>query len=648
MTSRNKMTQRISLLFYLFVGLMFVLLTNIGMGEDLGNDIIVNRGIDETPGSGSYDSVLVTGKDSTLIVEGTDHIGGNGSLFVTDNGTVNLEGTGQLTFTHNAVFDKGYLNQAAGSTLAVGDFILFDNGTVANSAGILKVTGATGGVSVKNGSTLNVAGADGVLRITGGGLTFDDTSTLGITIGKDIIGNGISGLIDAGGHGVALDGYLVVSPEYGYYTNSITDQLFITNSSGISGTFDNDNVRLSNSRFGTLKAEVVNNGTIDEAFLTFNPYDDPFSNFTQTSNEYNVGLAFNKIHEAPGSFESLMRTMWNMSDADLRVLYNDLSGEIRADTMAMPLASPGRMAFDRVGWDSANGHVFFGPQYRLAARGSNRATWFRPYYLDNTIESDGKASGYTMDGYGFTAGIDQTLTGGKTAVGVMLGYGRPELSKRNDKAKLDDFLIGAYIATRCYDAWEIKAWGGFGYQYYDMQRQVNLPEIAGRSQFKSSFKGHTTTLSGELARPIYTMSRLVLKPTVGYDGLFLTQEAGDETGHSLVALSYHKTSIERHIGRLGVNAEYGDSARSLYGGAHYKYLLGGDQVYYSKASFAGGGPAFIVEGVDLGKAFISANIGLQINLSDDRSRLIFVDYTADFGDNSAYYQIATFGLQQTF
>ena len=144
------------------------------------------------------------------------------------------------------------------------------------------------------------------------------------------------------------------------------------------------------------------------------------------------------------------------------------------------------------------------------------------------------------------------------------------------------------------------------------------------------------------------MSRLVLKPTVGYDGLFLTQEDGDETGHQLAALSYHKTNIERHIGRIGVNAEYGDSARSLYGGAHYKYLLGGDQVYYSKASFAGGGPAFIVEGVDLGKAFISANIGLQINLSDDRSRLLFVDYSADFGDNSAYYQMATVGLQQTF
>ncbi|MCL2624257.1 MAG: hypothetical protein FWD31_11385, partial [Planctomycetaceae bacterium] len=108
------------------------------------------------------------------------------------------------------------------------------------------------------------------------------------------------------------------------------------------------------------------------------------------------------------------------------------------------------------------------------------------------------------------------------------------------------------------------------------------------------------------------------------------------------------TNIKRHIGRIGVNAEYGDSARSLYGGAHYKYLLGGDTVYYSQASFVGGGPEFIVNGVDLGKAFISANIGLQINLSDDRSRLLFVDYTADFGDNSAYFQMATVGMQQTF
>jgi hypothetical protein len=179
-----------------------------------------------------------------------------------------------------------------------------------------------------------------------------------------------------------------------------------------------------------------------------------------------------------------------------------------------------------------------------------------------------------------------------------------------------------------------------------MQRRVNY--LGTPQTFKSNFKGHTGTVSGELSRPIYTNSRLVLKPAVGYDGLFLTQDANEETGNSLVALSFDKTNIERHIARIGLNAEYGDSARSLYGGAHYKYLIGGDEFYYSQASFVGGGPSFIIEGVDLGKSFISANIGLQINLADDRSRLIFVDYTADFGDHSAYYQMATFGFQQTF
>ena len=646
MTFRNTLQS----LVWLFAGIISIVLTNTGMGEDLGNDLIVNdrSGIgvvyDNNP-SNPYASVLVTGKDSILIVDDTAP-DATGSLFVTDHGTVNMKGTGQLTFNGNAVFDNGYLEQAEGSVLNADDFIRFDNGTIVTSAGTLN---AVGGVSVKNHSALNVAGANGNLIITGDSLAFDGTSTLGITIGK--VGNvWKSGWVNANGvtNAIDLKGNLLVTPEYDYYgdgTIPIAPLTIIEAANGFNGS-KFDDFRLSQSRLGMLGVDYSDP---EQVVLSFTPSATPFSSFTQTSNERRVGETFDAIHqtETPlANFESLMSTMWNMSDAELRALYNDLSGEIRAETMAMPLASPGRMAFDRVGWDSANGHVFFGPQYRLAARGSNRATWFRPYYLDNKTESDDNASGYTREGYGFTAGCDQALVGGKTAVGVMLGYGRPELRRRNDKAKLDDFLIGASIATRVFDAWEIKAWGGYGYQYYDMQRQVHL--MGTPQTFKSNFKGHTTTLSGELARPIYTMSRLVLKPTVGYDGLFLTQDAGDETGHQLAALSYHKTSVERHIGRLGVNAEYGDSARSLYGGAHYKYLLGGDQVFYSQASFAGGGPSFLVEGVDLGKAFLSANIGLQINLSDDRSRLVFVDYTADFGDNSAYYQMATVGLQQTF
>ena len=634
MTSKNKTTHRISSLFsrntlqslvWFFTGVLWIFLTNIVVSDDLIVNDRINKTLDD-----DYDSVLVTGSGSKLTIDKTTPVYAAGWLFVTDKGTVRMNEGSELTISNNALFDSAYLTQAEGSLLDVGGFINFDYGTVVSGAGTLK---AAGGVFVNDHSVFHVAGADGEWHIQGGDLNFSDTSTLGVSINA----SGSSGKIIAD-EDIHLNGKLLVSPEYGYYTSPITRQFMTGND--ISGVFHL--VRLSNSRLGTLEVDYLN----DEAFLAFNPSTTPYSNFTQTFNEHSVGRTFDAIHQNPGNFTALMSTMWNMGDAELRALYNDLSGEIRAETMAMPLASPGRKAFDRVAWDSANGHVIFGPQYRLAARGSNRATWFRPYYVGDKVESDGNASGYTMDGYGFIGGLDQTLTGGKTALGVMLGYGRPELKMRNDKAKLDDFLIGVYIATRVLDAWEIKAWGGYGYQYYDIQRHVNL--MSAPQTFKSNFKGHTTTLSGELSRPIYTMSRLVLKPTVGYDGLFLTQEAGDETGHPLAALSYHKTNIERHIGRIGVNAEYGDSARSLYGGAHYKYLLGGDQVYYSQASFSGGGPAFIVEGVDLGKAFISANIGLQINLSDDRSRLLFVDYTADFGDNSAYYQMATVGLQQTF
>lgn len=603
----------------------------------VSDEYVVNNRKAEEHHSVDFDggTLLVTGAGSELIVKGQPASAvGTGFLAVTGEGAVTVEDMGEILLDGNALFDNGFLTLRTGSLLDVTDGqIVFDYGTIVTGTGTLS---AAAGIYVNNGSALHVAGADGRLTIQNGALNFSDTSTLGLTLDS----TGKVGQIQAGSNDVVLGGSLLVTPEYGYYSTPWTESVIHTTGT-VSGNFAD--YRLSNSRYGTLDVAYG----AGDVTLAFDPSLTPYGNFTQTYNEHRVGEMFDAIHRRQlTSFLPFLQETWTKSDAELLALYNDLSGEIRAETMAMPSAAPGRKAFDRVTWDSATGHAAFGPQYRLAAAGTRRAAWFRPYYLDDKVESDGNASRYTMKGYGFVGGLDQTLAGGKTAVGVMLGYGRPELKTRNDKAKLDDFLIGAYFATRMMNAYEIKAWGGYGYQYYDMQRQVNLwgtPQA-----FKSNFKGHTTTVSGELARPIYTMSRLVLKPTVGYDGLFLTQEAGDETGHSLVALSYHKTNIKRHIGRIGVNAEYGDSARSLYGGAHYKYLLGGDPVYYSQASFVGGGPEFIVNGVDLGKAFISANIGLQINLSDDRSRLLFVDYTADFGDNSAYFQMATVGMQQTF
>ena len=473
MAYRNNVTQNFSLLFsakvpkfldLISVALIYTVLTNIVGAQTFFYDgyNYVNNGKTETADDIDFnnDTIIVTGNGSTLTVTGQSSSPyGEGVLSVSGGGNLNLQGMARLGFDGDALFDNAFFEQQAGTELDVTNGkIIFDNGTIVKSAGYLS---ATGGVQVNDYSVLNVDGAGSKLTIQGGDLHFSETSTLGITINS----SGNMGQIDADGNDVFLNGNLLVTPEYGYYTSAWTKPI-ILNGGSIDGGLND--YRLSNSnRYGELSVNGIN--------LTFNPSLTPYSNFTQTFNQRSVGKTFDAMHQQKLSdFLPLMRETWAKSDAELLALYNDLSGEIRAETMAMPLASPGRKAFDRVGWDSATGHVFFGPQYRLAAYGTRRAAWFRPYYVSDKVESDGNASPYTMDGYGFVGGIDQTLAGGKTAVGVMLGYGRPELDTRKDRAKLDDFLIGAYIAARIMDAWEIKAWGGYGYQYYDMQRRVDL------------------------------------------------------------------------------------------------------------------------------------------------------------------------------
>ncbi|MDR1492675.1 MAG: autotransporter domain-containing protein [Planctomycetaceae bacterium] len=587
-------------------------------------------------------TLLVTGNGSTLLVNADSALSltsdGTGVLGVTGGGKIEMTNYGQILFNGAAVFDNAYLMQSKDTLLDAGSGkIFFDNNSIVNSAGTLN---ADQGVSIGKNTTLNVVGSNGDLRINGiNTLSFDKTATLGITLNAF----GDAGKITAENNIALNEAMLLITPEYGNYGAAPLTVEILKSDGTIDGAFAN--ARLSQTRYGALTLEKA----IDEKSisLTFAPSENPYANFTQTWNERSVGQTLDAIHHSaiPPTLNSFMQRTWNMSDAELRTLYNDLSGEIRAETMALPLASPGRMAFDHVGWDSQNGHIFFGPQYRLAAAPSRRAVWLRPYYANNKVHSDGNAAGYSLDGYGFVGGFDQTLIGGKTAFGVMLGYGRPELRHPRGKAELDDFLAGAYLASRVWDSLELKVWGGYGYQYYDMTRNVSFDTP---QTFRSNFKGNTGTFSAEIVRPIYTGTFLILKPAVGYDYLYLSQKEANETGNSAIGLSFGKTEIARHIGRVGLNAEYGDSARSLYGGAFYKYLLGGDQTYYSRASFLGGGPAFEVRGVDLGKGFVSANLGLQINLSDDRSRMIYIDYNVDFGENRSRYQTATFGFQQTF
>jgi len=623
------------------------LLINNGATANTGN---VYLGVDTaasaaTTGDGS---LLVTGPGSTLNVTGIGTppptILGTGTIFVTNGGTINMASSmpnnAQIALNGNTVFDSAFLNQGTGSLLNAGTGrIDFDHGSVVTSTGNLS---AVQGIHV-NDSVLNVSGKNGVLNIDGG-LYLNSGSTVGITVGNT---SGVNGKINIVNGPAVLGGTLLIHPENTYF-GTAQKSYEIMNAPGASDPISGDfsNLRLTQNRFGTVGIDTANS---DDTKLTIllNPSATPFSGIAQTRNERSVGQTFDAINQMQlPAFAPLMQYTWGLSDAQLLNLYNQYSGEIRAETLRLPLANVSQMAFDRVGWDSQYGHVFFGPQYRLAATKSRAATWFRPYYADDHVNGDGNASGYNLKSYGFTGGIDRTLVGGKTALGAMLGYGRPELDVNRDHADVDDFIVGAYLATRILNAIEMKAWAGYGYQYYDMTRQITY--LGEAQSLKSSFKGNTGTGSAEIAMPIYTGTRLVLRPVVGYDYIYNEQKGADENGNNVVGLSYHKTSMRRHTGRAGLAAEYGNSAYSIYGGAQYKHLLGGDRFYASKASFQGGGPEFTVVGVDLGKSIISANLGVQINLSEDRTRLIFADYTVDFGKRNSHYQTATAGFQQAF
>ncbi|MDR1958803.1 MAG: autotransporter domain-containing protein [Planctomycetaceae bacterium] len=590
-------------------------------------------------------SVVLDGSGTRLNVSGNDpsvvSISGIGSLLVTDGAMLRISADGsgnnsEVKFNGHAHFVGGTLlleskngGSALLSTGMTTGWVRFENGSTLTGSGTIE---AGNGVHVNSGSRILLNEADDILKINGN-LLLDSTSH--VVVSADKSGSSkieITGTTELGGT-LILD----LTPEY--YGTAPLDYTVLTSTAGYSNNFNA--YRLLQNRYGTAAKSA--SSTSNDLIVTLTPYSDPHGRIAETFNEWNTGTALDSVYRSNDSrWSGFFKEVMGMSDAQARALYHELSGEIYADAlMSMPSVGISKTAFDRVTWDSEYGHVLFGPQYRLVAKSNNRSVWAEFLYDHHQVDSDTNAAGYSLKRYGVFGGVDQTLNGGKTAVGVIFGYSSPELKRGRDKSEADDYMAGIYGASRIFNALELKLWGGIGKQYYDTSRNAYGRHLT------SSHQGTNVTASAEVAMPLYTNTLLVLKPVVGYDYQHMKTGEFHETGDPLIALNGGKTSIDRQIGRIGLTGELGESYVHLFGGAHYRYLLGGDSYAVVTNRFVGGGNAFQITGVDLGTSFVTCQLGMQITLNPERTRMIFSDYSVDFGKRSTL-QTGSIGFQQTY
>ena len=334
-----------------------------------------------------------------------------------------------------------------------------------------------------------------------------------------------------------------------------------------------------------------------------------------------------------------LQPLWALSDAELRVALDTISGGVKANSLTLYRENPWRSALDQFGWNPC-GQAILGGQNRFCPNICQKsAVWATPYYTEAEYRSDENAGAYTTRSVGFLAGLNAQLDQ-RTVLGAYFGYGRPEMSQGRDEVEMDDITVGIVAGGMLTPKVEMKMTVAGGFQNYSMTRNMSsLNEIRGNYRvnplLRSDFDGNTLFASVELARPMYLNTGVLVRPLVAFESESVWQKGFREQGESIYALNFDKTHNDRTFVRTGLSAEIGARNFSLLGRAFYSYQVGGTAFSQNDARFADGGVFFeSIRGVDLQRSFTTLGAGGNFYLNPRKTQTVSANYDATMSAKS--------------
>lgn len=414
--------------------------------------------------------------------------------------------------------------------------------------------------------------------------------------------------------------------------------------------------------FENIGQSIVQNGSGDDTLvINLERKDNPFEEAGETHNQKSTGVALDSIYALQlQEWLPVLRYFWYLEDPDFLNAYTLFSGEIRAHSLLMPLSNPWTYANDRVSFSRKTGHVLFGAQHRSFGRERAHGLWGTAIYNKTETDSDGNAAGYELSRTGFVVGHDRSFQGGYGYTGIMFAYSHADLESYRSEAKADDFQFGIYHGRNLWDTFEWKNYLGFGWQNYNMRRDMELnlsymvPDGSGGytctpyyvdGHMSSNFSGYTLAGSTEIAKPYHfgKCCQWTLRPYIGLDLTGTWQNAASENGNfdnsHLVALDYDSTANIRVYGKTGLGIERGGNNGNIRGGVGYSWLMGGHRYTQVDNKFQIAGDSFSIRGVDDGSGVLTLNVGGNVYLNECKKSMVFLDYWALSGSRSTTHAV---------
>ncbi len=276
----------------------------------------------------------------------------------------------------------------------------------------------------------------------------------------------------------------------------------------------------------------------------------------------------------------------------------------------------------------------------------DRMVWAQPFYSWTDQNERKGVSGYNADSYGLALGADGKVNEQwRIGAAFSLAKGDVEGDSPVTRNNLDinTYQITLYAADRLSEATSLNLQAGFGVNDNDSSRQIvfgGLNRIA-----SADYTSWHTLLDAELEHRYKVSEKTSLASYLRAQYSYVTVEDYTETGAGAINLHMDDNSEDSLILSVGGKAAYALSEQvKLTGklGAGYDLMANQSSV---TATFAGGGPAFITEGLDPSSFVMQGGLGFEMLAANGLT--VTARYDVD-GREDYTNQVATINFRLPF
>ena len=507
-----------------------------------------------------------------------------------------------------------------------GDVDLQGGSLIIGSSSQNKSAKLAGNVLAQSGATLGGHGTiEGIATLKQGATLSPGNSIGSLTVGELNLHNGSKVVLDAAPNGdsdkiiakklatatgttsgnitIGQNVTLDIVAGAGQWSSS-TSYSFMTAEGIITGAFSGVTTNLA---FLTPTLVTGANGA-PELVMTRNNV--ALGNVAKTYNQRATASAINGLAQGHALYDAVV----SMSDAEARLAYENLSGELYASTANVLFQNANRLHDGMLSRIHEN----------------STGLWLDGWGYNGEIKGDGNAAKVENKGSGLLLGYDWAMKE-NILIGAALGYEESKVKIKEHNRKGENSVKSTHLMVYGnvdLDVIELKAGLNYSALRYKANRNINIPTLAGTANAK--YRGHQVHAFVEASKTFNITENYDVAPYLNVAYTEITAKDFTESG-SKATLHAQSQNNNRTSVTLGIKNDWYlgvDKNLAITADLGWKHTFG-DQTIDKRFNFVGSDQSFNIKSAGMNRN--SAVVGLGIK-GQHQDFTIDVGYQGEFNN----------------